>query len=552
MIGRPPLHPDAAPVPVGALLARAVDRHGDHEAVVFHDRRLTYAEYVERIDRAAWGLARLGVTRGDHVAIWMENRPEWVIVQLAAMSLGAVVIGVNTRYTTEEAAYVLAQSDATVLVMVDRFLDIDFVARAMGLCPELGDMVPDGALSSTRFPKLRRVVCLGPRRAPGMLSFDVLGDAAPNPQALAAQRAAVTVDDVATIIYTSGTTAFPKGVMLTHGQIVRNMYEARVIQEELTSDDRLLVVAPFVHVVGGINSVFGMLHVGGCLVIMDRFTPEMAFVTLERERITRVYGPTTLFIDMLGYPARGRYDTSTLRQINIFPGPFAVEFLRDLMAGLQAQGVSGGYGLTETTNGAMFVCSWRDGLEKVAETVGRPRDQYELRIADPETGQPVAAGAPGEIRFRGFNVMRGYYGKPEETAKVIDADGWLHTGDLGMIDDEGYLRFLGRLKEMIKSAGFNVSCQEVEAVLMQHPAVLEAMLVGVPDARLTEAGVAYVRLRVGAACEVRELIELCRAHLARYKVPKAIRFVADFPLSASGKVQKFVLRDRFLAERPGG
>jgi fatty-acyl-CoA synthase len=281
---------------------------------------------------------------------------------------------------------------------------------------------------------------------------------------------------------------------------------------------------------------------------MERFTPETAFATLARERITRVYGPTTMFIDMLEHPSRGRYDTRTLRQVNLFPGPFTVEFLRELMAGLQAEGVSGGYGLTETTNGALFVCSWRDGLEKVAETVGRPRDQYELRIADPETGQPLGAGQSGEICFRGFNVMRGYYGKPEETAKAIDADGWLRTGDLGMIDDEGYLRFLGRLKDMIKSAGFNVSCQEVEAVLMQHPAVLEATLVGVPDARLTEAGVAYVRLRAGAACSETELLERCRARLARYKVPKHVRFVAEFPLSASGKIQKFVLRDRFVAE----
>jgi len=494
-----------------------------------------------------WGLHRLGVRRGDHVAVWMENRPEWVALEMAVTSLGAVAVPVNTRYRSAEAEYLLQQSDADTLVYTDRFLGIDFTATVLELAPELEAAAP-GALDAARLPRLRRVVCLGPARARGIVPFDTLTAEPPDPATLATLRGAVGPDDVALIIYTSGTTAFPKGVMLTHGQITRNMYEARVVEEELTPDDRLLVVAPFFHVVGGTNSVVGMLHAGGCLVVLDRFDPELVAATIARERVTRFYGATAMFVDMMESGVLSHHDLRSLRRISVFPGPFRTEFLAELLRSLGAEGVSVGYGLTETTNGATFVASWRDGLDRVARTVGRPPPYYEVAIFDPATGAPLPAEAEGEIRVRGFVVMKGYYEKPEETARAVDADGWLHTGDLGAFDREGYLHFRGRLKDMLKTSGFNVSCQEVESVLAQHPAVMEAALVGIPDRRATEVGAAFVRLREGARCTEAEIVRFCRDRLARFKVPAHVCFVNEFPRSSSDKVRKFVLRDTLVAE----
>jgi fatty-acyl-CoA synthase len=541
------MHPDAVPTTLGALLERTVARCADREAIVAGDRRLTYRECRDLVRRVAWGLYRIGVRHGGHVAILMENRAEWVIVEMAATMLGAVIVPVNTRYRRDEIEYVLRQSDADTLIMVDRFLGIDFLATIEEMCPELSRRRP-GELAAERLPTLRRVVGLGHRRLPGMFAYDKLMGSAPPPGAVDALAAVVSPDDVALMIYTSGTTAFPKGVMLTHGQITRNMYEGRVAQEDLGPDDRMLVVAPFVHIVGGMNSVVGMLHVGGCLVVLDRFDPDVVLRTMEQERITRFYGATPMFIDLLGAPTLGRYDTSTLRRFTIFPGPFQRAFLEELLGALHADGVHIGYGLTETTNGVAFVASWRDGVERVATTVGRPRTTYELRIADPDTGVSLGPGGGGEIQVRGFVVMKGYYALPEETAQVIDGRGWFHTGDLGSVDDDGYLHFLGRLKDMIKTSGFNVACQEVELVLGQHAAVQQVALVGIPDRRDTEVGAAFVQLREGAVCSEAELVEFARARLARFKVPRHVRWVKEFPLSSSGKIQKFVLRRQLVDE----
>lgn len=543
----PPLHPDATPTTIGALLDRTLGRHPEREAIVAAGERLTYRALGERVDRVAWGLHRLGVRRGDHVALWMQNRPEWVIVELAVTRLGAVLVPVNTRYTAAEAEYVLRQSDASTLIVVDRFLNIDFAGMVTQLCPELAT-APSGGLVSARLPRLRRVVVLGETVPAGAVPFAAMADAAPDIAALRRLGDAVSVEDVAMIFYTSGTTAFPKGVMLAHGQITRNMFEARVIREELTSDDRLLVVAPFVHIVGGMNSVFAMLHVGGCLVLQDRFDPDGVLDVIARERVTRFYGPVTMFVDILASPALPHFDLGSLRRVMIFPGPFRVEFLQDVIDRLKLDGVSLGYGLTETTNGATFVSSWADGLERVATTVGRPRETIDIRVVDRETGRSQPVGTPGEIVVRAFTVMKGYYGKPRETSEAVDADGWLHTGDVGRFDADGYLYFDGRYKDMLKTSGFNVSCQEVEEVLGRHPAVLYASLVGIPDARDSEIGAAFVQLRPGATCTEDELRELCRTRLARFKVPRHVRFVDALPLSASGKVQKFVLRAALIKQ----
>ena len=525
MQDRPPLHPDATPTTVGALLERAAARHGSREALADPQRRLTYADYRREVDRIAWGLARIGVSRGEHVALWLANRVEWVLIELAVMKLGAVLVPLNTRYSRSEADYVLRQSDSATLIM---------------------DAEPPG-LDLTSFPRLERIVCLGEVGA-GRIAYRDLVDREPDAQALAALAAEVEVDDVAIIIYTSGTTAYPKGVMLAHGQITRNIYEVRVVPEELTATDRVLFVLPMCHIMGALNSVVGMLHVGGCLVLRPGFTPASMLEAVQAERPSWFYGVTAMFVDLLGSGLIGNYDTSSLRRFTLFPGPFQAGFLAELIAAFKAEGLNTRYGLTETTNGLTMVASWRDGVERVTSSIGRVVCTTEFQIADPDTHVPVETGKDGEIRIRGFNVMKGYYNKPEETRKVIDADGWFYTGDLASADAEGYIYFKGRIKDTLKTLGNNVSCLEVESVLTAHPAVLMAVLVGVPDPRASEVGVAYVQLRPGAACPEDELIGHCRKSLAGYKVPRHVRAISEFPLSSSGKVQKLVLRERFLAE----
>jgi fatty-acyl-CoA synthase len=524
-----PLHPDAHPITVGALLGRAAARHGSREALVDADRRLSYRDYEREVDRIAWGLAKTGVVRGQHVALWMRNRVEWVLVELAILKLGAVLVPLNTRYSRAEADYVLRQSDCATLIVEGEPAGVDLAS----------------------LPRLERVIGIGDGEVKGRIPFSTMVAEEPDVPALAALVAEVGVEDIAIIIYTSGTTAFPKGVMLAHGQITRNIYEVRVVPEELTSADRVLFVLPMCHIMGALNSVVGMLHVGGCLILRPGFAPLTTLEAVQEERPTWFYGVTSMFVDLLSSGLINRYETTSLRRFTLFPGPFQAGFLAELIAAFKAEGLNTRYGLTETTNGLTMVASWRDGVERVASSIGKVVCTTEFEIVDPDTRRPVDCGKDGEIRVRGFNVMKGYYNKPEETRKVMDEQGWFYTGDLASADDEGYVYFKGRIKDTLKTLGNNVSCLEVEEVLTKHAAVLMAVLIGVPDPRASEVGVAFVQLRPGATCTDEDLVAHCRSHLAGYKVPRHVRVISDFPLSSSGKVQKTALRERFLEEANG-
>ncbi|HEX2567627.1 MAG TPA: class I adenylate-forming enzyme family protein [Burkholderiales bacterium] len=514
-----PLHPDAAPSTLGALLRRAAARHGDAPALSDGRRRLTYAQYDAEVDRLARALLRAGVRPREHVALWMRNCVEWVLTEMAVFRLGAVLVPLSPRGTSEEAAYILAQSDSRTLVL-DEAMQIPPAAR-------------EG---------LQRVIRLGAARK-GEMSFEAL-PAGPH----ADLEETAGVDDTAIIIYTSGSTAAPKGVMLGHGQITRNLYEVRVIPEELTSADRVLYVLPMCHIMGALNSVVGMMHVGGCLALREGFSPQATLEAIEAERPTWFYGVTAMFVDLMRSGLLGRHDTSSLRRFTLFPGPFKREFLAELLSAFRAEGLNTRYGLTETTNGLTSAATWRDGLDKVVESIGRPLGSMEFQIVDPATRHEVAAGEDGELRVRGFAVMQGYYRNEAETRKVIDPEGWFYTGDLMCRDEAGYFYFKGRIKDALKTLGNNVSCLEVEAVLQSHPAVASAALVGIPDERASEVGAAFVQLRAGMRASGAELAEHCRRSLAGYKVPRHFRFVETFPLSTSGKIHKPALRERILSE----
>ncbi len=514
------MHPDAAPTTLGALLRRAARRHGDAEALVDERRRLTYSQYDAEVDRLASGLLRAGVRRGEHVALWMRNRVEWVLIEMAVFRLGAVLVPLNPRCTAEEAGYVLNHSESRTVL-----LDADFA-------------LPSGV-------HLDRVIRLE-RPQQNEISFSSLAEG--GTEILAAFEASVAVEDTAIIIYTSGSTSKPKGVMLGHGQITRNLYEVRVVPEELTASDRVLYVLPLCHIMGALNSVVGMMHVGGCLALREGFSPKATLEAMQEVRPTWFYGVTAMFVDMMKSGLIGQYDTSSLKRFTLFPGPFRREFLEELLRVFGAEGLNTRYGLTETTNGLTSAATWRDGLDKVVESIGRPLGSMEFQVVDSLTRHPVGPGKDGELCVRGFAVMQGYYRNEEATRAVIDPDGWFYTGDLVSLDEAGYFYFKGRIKDALKTLGNNVACLEVEGVLQRHPAVASCALVGVPDERAGEIGVAFIQLRAGATASAAELAGHCRQALAGYKVPRHFRFVESFPLSSSGKIHKPSLRERFLSE----
>ncbi|MGE5641221.1 MAG: class I adenylate-forming enzyme family protein [Clostridia bacterium] len=515
------MHADAAPTTLGALLRRAARRHGAAEALVDERRRLTYSQYDAEVDGLACGLARAGVRRGEHVALWMRNRVEWVLIEMAVFRLGAVLVPLNPRCTPQEAEYVLTHSESRTV-----FLDADFDLPP-GVRPE-------------------RIIRLESVRHGETPFLSLLKDS--SRETLAPLEASIGVDDTAIIIYTSGSTSAPKGVMLGHGQITRNLYEVRVVPEELTAADRVLYVLPLCHIMGALNSVVGMMHVGGCLALREGFSPKTTLEAMQRERPTWFYGVTAMFVDMMKSGLLGQYDTSSLKRFTLFPGPFRREFLEELLRVFGAEGLNTRYGLTETTNGLTSAATWRDGMDKVVESIGRPLGSMEFQVVDPATRRPVETGKDGELRVRGFAVMQGYFRNEAQTRAVIDPDGWFHTGDLVSRDEAGYFYFKGRIKDALKTLGNNVACLEVEGVLQRHPAVASSALVGVPDERAGEVGVAFVQLRAGLAATGAELASHCRQSLAGYKVPRHFRFVESFPLSSSGKIHKPTLRERFLSE----
>ncbi len=525
---------------VGAAFDEVAARHADREALVFHEQRITYRQLRERADRFAKGLIGLGVRRDDKVAVWMHNNPEWVYAFLGAAKMGAVFVPVNSRFKQQEVEYLLAQSDSTTLVFQDRQHTTDFEAILGELCPELKECAP-GALRSARYPFLRNVICRA-ERAPGG-TFTVgelmaLGERAVSSERLADAQSAVGPDDLFMIQYTSGTTAFPKGCMLPHSAVVRDVL-AMGSNMALGSDDRIYCALPFNHVGGSLITMLMGLFAGATVVTTERFEASEALAIIERERCTAMNGVETMWAELLKHPRLDGSDLATLKKGWAIG---STELLRSVAERLGVTRFVNTYGLSEQTANTGTTKA-DDPLEHKLRWNGRPHPGTEMKIIDPVTGKDLAAGQQGEICVRGYNVMRGYYRKEEETAKVTLEGGWLRTGDLGLMDEAGNFRFTGRAKDMLRVGGENVSAIEVEGFIFQHPAVRQVQVVGVPDPRLVEVPMAFVQLKEGQACREEEIIEFCRGRLAKFKIPRHVRFVTEFPLTASGKVQKHKLRE---------
>jgi acyl-CoA synthetase (AMP-forming)/AMP-acid ligase II len=528
----------AAPT-IPAVLEGAAERFGDDEGLVTPEVRLTFAELAAAADEAARAFVASGAEPGDRVALWAPNMAEWVVAALGAFRAGLVVVTVNTRFKGREAAHVIRTAGARLLLTVTDFLDTDYLA----LLDEAG--VPECVTET--------VVLAGPvpgdRGAIGWADF-LARAAGADPAAGAERAAAVTPDDISTIIFTSGTTGAPKGAMLRHGASVRAYTDwADVVG--LRRGDRYLIVNPFFHTFGLNAGILACVLTGATIVPHPVFDVPQVMRRVDEERITMLPGPPSVYQTILDHPDLASFDLSTLRLAVTGAATVPVEMIRRMRSELTFRTIVTGYGLTEST-GIATMCRHDDDLETIATTAGRAIPDVEVLVVDGD-GKEVPTGEPGEVVVRGYNVMAGYFGDPTATSATIDGDGWLHTGDVGVMDDRGYLRITDRTKDMFVVGGFNAYPAEIENMIMEHPAVSQVAVIGVPDHRMGEVGRAYVIPRVGATVGEAELIAWCRERMANYKAPRSVAVVDALPLNAVGKVQKFVLRDEFSrAGTPGG
>ena len=524
------------------VLTASVERRGDADALVTERSRLTYHQLSDEAWRIAKAMYALGLRRGDFVGVWMGNGDAWIIVFYAAALIGAVTVPVNTRFKSAEAAFCLKQADVKALVLADRFLDIDFISYLRAAEPAIDDRLPGAAL-----PLLEHVVVLGedvPRAGTNWERFKAAGDSVSD-DTIRDAVGQVRSNELLLIQFTSGTTAYPKGVMLTHDNMLHNAWAAGT-RMGVRADDRYFNCRPFFHVGGSTLSALVSLSFGASLVTLPTFEAGAALRLIERERCTLISGNDTIF-QMLMSHADFDPKKLALRGGWAAAGP---ETMRKIVEVLGARNVCAAYGLSEASPNVVM-SDHRDPLELRIAGLAKPHDDVELRIADPNSDAPMPAETPGEIQVRGWNVTRGYYNNPEANAKAFTADGWLRTGDLGMLTADGRLRMVGRLKDVFRVGGENVAPAEVEEVLLGHPAVASAQVIGVPDARLGEVAAAYVTLRAGATASEEVLIAYAKEKCANFRVPRYLRIVADFAaigITASGKVQKSKLREHAIKE----
>jgi fatty-acyl-CoA synthase len=525
-----------APITIAGQLERTAEAHGERLALIFGDRRLSWAEAREASRDLARAMLATGVRRGDHIAVWLPNYPDWVLLWFASAYVGAVVVPINTRYKTEEVGYILGQCDARLLVMIDEFVGIDYLAMLAQLCPRLG---ADALPNEIDFPELRQVTVVGraPEGAQPFADFLAAGGGISDAD-LDSVAAVVDPEDATIIVYTSGTTGHPKGAVHSH-RVLRNEYS---ISEAMAigAESRVMNHMPFFHVAGAFTGILPPLITGGAMVLMDRWDSTEAFELIEQEGVTVMSGIPTHFIDLLNHPRLDEYDTSTLRAGWIGGANNPPDVIDGAIERLGLEGLLPVYGMTETTS-ITTIPRLDDPREVIVAGKGRPVSDFELKIVDPDTREELPAGREGEVCVRGHLVMQGYYRKPEATAAVIDKDGWFHSGDLGVLDDAGYLSITGRTSDLFIVGGANAYPAEIEIAVCEHPAVMQAYVVGVPHHRLGEVGFAFVQRR--SPVSENEITAFCRKRLADYKVPRFVHFVDDWPLTATGKIQRFRLSE---------
>jgi fatty-acyl-CoA synthase len=528
-------------ITIGAALDRAAETFGPRIAFRFAGQGWTFRDLHADVNRAARGLLSCGIQPRDKVALWLLNRPEWLHIWLAVVKIGAVLVPINTRFRTNDLAYVLHQSDSTILITAEHSGPIGYLDMVRELIPQLDTHRQSNNLQLTNYPALRRVITVSEATYAGTQRWDdvvAAGDAVPMADLVARQDA---VDPGATcvIMYTSGTTGFPKGVMHNHSMLRMATDIANRIGIRAT--DVLLMYLPFFHIFGLYQGVMVSLVTGACQVITEQFDPGESLRLIEQERVTRLYGFDTHFHDLMQHPDCEQTDRSSLRLGLLAAGMASTEPVARRVQTMLCPTVSG-WGMTES--GASPAVSYPlDSEDDRCTASGVALPGYTFKVIDPDTGAPQPYGTPGELCCKGYQVMQGYYQKPDETAKTLDAEGWLHTGDMATMRDDGTICFVGRYKEILKVGGENVDPVEVEAFLLQHPAINQVKIVGVSDSRLHEVGCACVVLEPGANLTLEELRAFSQGKVASFKIPHHMVLVKDYPMTSSGKVQKFKLQE---------
>jgi len=542
---------DVEGLTVGGLLDLVAERRPDDDALVYPDRdlRCSYREFKDVVERCARALMALGLEKGDHVAVWGQNVPEWVTLQFATGKLGAVLVTVNPAYKAHELKYVLDQSDSAALFLTRGVKDADFVEILGQAVPELAD-ADEGELSVEELPHLRHVVLMGECGGLPIMGFEVFmrrGEEVSSEE-LAERQESLDADEVINMQYTSGTTGFPKGVQLTHANIVKNAFYIGECME-LGPEDRVCIPVPFFHCFGCVLGTLNTVTHEGTMVPVESFDAEQVLQAVHQERCTAVLGVPTMFIAELEHPHFEEYNTSNLRTGIMAGSPCPMEVMKKVVDIMGASEITIAYGQTESSP-VITQTRTDDPLELRVSTVGRALPETEVRIVGIDNGEDCEAGEQGELWTRGYLVMKGYYKMEDKTAEVIDEDGWLHTGDLAVMDEDGYVRITGRAKDMIIRGGENVYPREIEEFLYTHPDVSDVQVYGVPDEKYGEQVAAAVKKRPDSELTEEDIKEYCRENIARFKVPFYVDFADEYPMTASGKIQKYKLREAAI-ERHG-
>ena len=536
---------------IGEMLERIARQYPENEALVSIEQgiRWQYSEFLEKVDELALALMSLDVKKGDRVAIWAMNYAEWVLVQFATAKCGAIMVNINPAYRSFELEYVLKQAEVHTLILQGRFKNSDYVGMFYEACPEATEMQAGKSISSEKFPFLKNVVFMGDISYNGMYTWDefIAKGHSLGKEELREREDMLSFDDPVNIQYTSGTTGYPKGAVLTHHSVLNNGYTIGSGMG-FTSKDRLCIPVPFYHCFGMVLSNMACVTHGSTMIIPSpAFNAEAVLKTINDEKCTAVHGVPTMFIAELKHPNFHKYKYDSLRTGIMAGSPCPIEYMKEVNEKMHMKDIVIVYGQTETSPGVTMTTT-NDTLERRVTTVGRTFPHVELKIIDPNTQRIVGRGETGEICARGYVVMKCYYNNPSATRRTIDANGWNHTGDLGIMDEEGYVKIVGRLKEMVIRGGENIYPREIEEFFHTNRKIEDAYVIGVPDEKYGEELMVWVKLRDKETMTEDELRKFCEGRIARYKIPRYIKFVDSFPMTVAGKIRKGEMRDISIAE----
>jgi fatty-acyl-CoA synthase len=529
---------------IGDFFEEQVEKQADREFMVYPDRnlRFTYAQFNERVDKLAKGLLFIGISKGDHVGIWAKNVPDWLTFMFATAKIGGVLVTINTSYKNHELDYILKQSDMKAIAIIDGFRDVNYVKTLYDLVPQLKIGLRE-QLESEEYPFLKKVIYIGQEKHRGMYNTKeliLLGKHQSNDE-LNKIKLSLNNNEVINMQYTSGTTGFPKGVMLTHRNILNNGFS---IGERMnfSFEDRLCIPVPLFHCFGIVLGVLSILTHGATIIMLEVFDPLLALSAIQKEKCTAIHGVPTMFIAELNHPMFDIFDLSSLRTGIMAGSTCPIETIKEVMDKMNMKEITSVYGLTESSPG-MTQTSADDSLERKVNTVGRKYDDIEVRIIDLETNKPVNPGEIGEICCRGYNVMKGYYKMPDKTKEVIDNEGWLHSGDLATVDEDGYYSIVGRAKDMIIRGGENIYPREIEEFLFTMDGIRDVQVTGIKDFKYGEIVAAFIIKENNSDLKEEDVRDYAMDNIARYKAPKYVFFIDEFPLTTSGKIKKHELSE---------